>query len=373
MNKSIEALWFSMTSQSFEYSLPPVVAEFFRGKNILITGSSGFLARQIIQMLRNDAPELGDIIGIDLVSVNTHLASKPTLFYQGACGDQSLLSQIFKENKIDKVIHCAAEKHLPQLQNDPFGALTRNTFQSINFLGFCLRQGVKDIMYVSTDKATEPKSIYGASKRFPELYLAAQSPDFPVTNVSCIRLGNIFGSSGSVIEQWSEQLNKDRVITLRGHDMKRIFVSPSQAALYCLSALELSQSLRHKDAAGLLRFGPSQQISWSIEQLAHNWLKQKGITERQEHINRTPALAGEKHSEIIWSESDTPLVSNFLELSYVVETAHSKIDIVKALSTLEEIYSAAQTHSDLKSDLTPGETQVSALAWIQENVPDFAP
>lgn len=375
MIEPIELLWNAMSKQPFKRSLPGSVADFFFGKNILITGSSGFLARHIIQMLSKEVSSPGAIIGIDLVSADSQADMQPTVFYQGRCGDQGLLNQIFSHHSVDIVIHCAAEKHLPQLQNDPLGALIRNTSESIKFLAFCLGRGVKDLLYVSTDKATQPKSVYGASKYFPELYLRAVAASYPQANISCIRLGNIFGSSGSVLQQWSAQFVSERAITVRGQGMQRIFVSPRQAALYCLCALELAQDHQQKSGARILRFGPTVQTSWSIEQLAHNWLTQKNISEPQAHIHHAPALAGEKHSEIIWCENDAPVASKFPELSYVVEAAELEIDMDKALSTLEVICTAAQTDSDSNSNLNGKvrEIQAKALAWITDHVPEFAP
>ncbi|MDA0718698.1 MAG: hypothetical protein O3B88_08895 [Bacteroidetes bacterium] len=87
MIEPIELLWNAMSRQPFKRSLPGSVADFFCGKNIFITGSSGFLARHIIQMLSKEVSSPGAIIGIDLVSADSQADMQPTVFYQGRCGD----------------------------------------------------------------------------------------------------------------------------------------------------------------------------------------------------------------------------------------------------------------------------------------------
>ncbi|MDB2463628.1 polysaccharide biosynthesis protein [Flavobacteriaceae bacterium] len=393
MNDALNIHWNAKSRQPYERRLPNTVSQFFAGKNILITGSSGFLAQQIIQRLQNDVPDHGDLIGIDIVSLNGSEDADPVpvprkgvsantetdqfVFYQGYCGDSQLLKTIFAQHRIDFVIHCAAQKYLPKLQNDPYRALKENTLESIMFLEFCLEAKVPNILYVSTDKATEPISIYGVSKLFPERFLAAKSKSFPKSNISCIRLGNIFGSSGSVLKQWDDQWSASNSIIIRGKAMQRIFVSPSQAAVYCLISLFASNELQETHSEGLLRFGPAQADSWSIYELAQHWLKLKGVSNPETHIQNTPALAGEKTSERIWSTLDTPLKSSFEELSFICDRPNSDYNldgqagtaIDKAIARLKQI--VANAESNAVGQGFSEKTQKQSLEWIKDNVFDL--
>ncbi len=98
MNQSLQKLWYAMTTVPFELGLQEQVSEFFSGKNILITGSSGFLGGQIIQMLLRDVPSLGSIIGIDLVAQISNADKAVSTFYHGHCADPALLNTIFGQH-----------------------------------------------------------------------------------------------------------------------------------------------------------------------------------------------------------------------------------------------------------------------------------
>ena len=392
MNDALNILWNAISKQLYERRLPNEVSQLFAGKNILITGSSGFLGQQIIQRLQNDVPDHGDLIGIDVVSLNgsedadsvpvppktmsANTGTDQVFFYQGHCGDSQLLKTIFAQHRIDIVIHCAAQKYLPELQNNPCRAIKENTLESLMFLKFCLEAKVPYILYVSTDKATEPISIYGVSKLFPERYLAEKAKSYPQSNISCIRLGNIFGSSGSVLKQWDDQWSSSNSIILRGKQMQRIFVSPSQAAVYGLMSLFVSSELQDTHSEGLLRFGPAQADSWSIYELAQHWLKLKGVSNPETHIQYAPALAGEKTSERIWSTLDKPLKSFFEELSFIYDRPNSDSNpdgqagtaIDKAIARLKQIVENAK--SNAVGQGISEKTQKQSLEWIKDNVFD---
>ena len=393
MNDALHILWNAISKQPYEHRLPNKVSQFFAGKNILITGSSGFLGQQIIQRLQNDVPDHGDLIGIDIVSLNgsedacpvpvprkgvsANIETDQFVFYQGHCGDSELLKTIFAQHRIDIVIHCAAQKYLPELQNDPYRALNENTLESILFLEFCLETRVPYILYVSTDKATEPISIYGASKLFPERYLAEKAKFYPQSNISCIRLGNIFGSSGSVLKQWEHQWPTSNSIIIRGKEMQRIFVNPSQAAVYCLMSLFVSKELKDTHSEGLLRFGPAHADFWPIYELAQHWLKLKGVSNPETHIQYAPALAGEKTSERIWSTLDTPLKSSFEELSFIYDRpnldsnpdAQAEIAIDKTIARLKQI--VANAESNAAGQGISEQAKKQSLEWIKNNVFDL--
>lgn len=390
MNDALHILWNAISKQPYEHRLPNKVSQFFAGKKILITGINGFLGQQIIQRLQKDVPGYGDLIGIDIVSLNGGADTDPVpvprrgvsgntetdqfVYYQGYCGDSQLLKTIFQQHRIDIVIHCAAQKYLPELQNDPYRALKENTLESIMFLEFSLVAKVPYIFYVSTDKATEPISIYGASKLFPERYLAAKAKSYPDSNISCIRLGNIFSSSGSVLQQWDDQWSASNGIILRGKEMQRIFVSPSQAAVYCLMSLFAGNELKETHSEGLIRFGPKHADSWSIYELAQHWLKLKGVSNAETHIQYAPALAGEKTSERIWSTLDTPLKSSFEELFFIYDRPNSDYNldgqagtaIDKAIARLKQIVDNAESN-EVGQGISE-KAQKQSLDWIKENV-----
>jgi hypothetical protein len=159
--------------------------------------------------------------------------------------------------------------------------------------------------------------------------------------------------------------------------MQRIFVSPSQAAVYCLMSLFVSKELKDTLSEGLHRFGPSNADSWSIYELAHYWLKLKGVSNPGAHIQYAPALAGEKTSERIWSTLDTPLKSSFEELSFIYDRPNSDLNpdaqagtaIDNAIARLKQI--VANAESNAVGQGFSEKTQKQSLEWIKDNVFDL--
>ena len=158
--------------------------------------------------------------------------------------------------------------------------------------------------------------------------------------------------------------------------MQRIFVSPSQAAVYCLMSLFASNELQDTYSEGLLRFGPAQADSWSIYELAQHWLKLQGVSNPETHIQYAPALAGEKTSERIWSTLETPLKSTFEELSFIYDRPNSDSNpdgqagtaIDKAIARLKQIVESAESNAEGQGIFE--QMQKQSLEWIKNNVFD---
>lgn len=158
--------------------------------------------------------------------------------------------------------------------------------------------------------------------------------------------------------------------------LKRIFLSPSQAAVYCLMSLFVSKEIQDTHSEGLLRFGLVQVDSWSIFKLAKHWLKLKGVSNPESHIQYTPPFSGEKTREYIWSTLETPLKSNFEELSFICDRPNSDSNpkvkeetaINKAIFSLKQI--VANTESNAVGQGISEKSQKQSLEWIKNNVFD---
>ena len=199
---------------------------------ILITGASGSIGKEIVNQLigneiicfeRNEEKAFY----LEKEIREKHPDAKLTVCL-GSITDISRIEQVFETYKPDIVYHTAANKHVPLGEDNIHEFVSNNIQGTINFSEVALSYGCK-FVFISTDKAVEPCSVMGYTKRMCEKYLLALSD-----NIVICRFGNIIGSSGSVYEIFDKQ-SKEGLITVTHPDMERYFIS-AQSAVYNLIA-----------------------------------------------------------------------------------------------------------------------------------------
>ena len=298
------------------------------GKRILLTGGAGYLGRYLLQVCSEISlgPEL--IVALDMrpwsdqesAILKTQFASRSTRleFVQGAVEDLALLENIHAKHRLEMVIHAAAHKYLPELEQSPVKALIQNTWASFLLAEFVHNHSIERLIYISTDKATEPSSIYGLSKLWPEQHLAYRAVQHPKNQLShqhlknhysIIRLGNLLGSTGSVLQLWEQEFARTQKITLRSGDLMRYFILPEMAA-WSIWQIAVSS---HKNKRWVIDSG----TPWSMKDLGLAWLRLKGVKDPENHLNYTQLLPGEKLTEALWESSDQPISSGVAGLNYV--------------------------------------------------------
>ena len=164
----------------------------------------------------------------------------------GSACDAKLIDKIFQKNNIDSVFHCAAYKQVPMVEVNSLEGIRNNVLSTYIICEKALENNVKQVMFVSTDKAVRPTSVMGASKRLAELVV--QSFALKVNNekqknilYSMVRFGNVLGSSGSVVPLFKKQIQSGGPITLTHPDIIRYFMSIEEAAQLVLQASVLSK------------------------------------------------------------------------------------------------------------------------------------
>jgi FlaA1/EpsC-like NDP-sugar epimerase len=210
------------------------------GSNILITGAGGSIGGHLSELL--SAHHDGDLMMVDRHDgALFHLAERIT--YRSGLSRRMVLADVTDAREIQHVvsafkphvvIHCAAYKHVPMLENQHEAAHKNNvvgTFNTIDALAAGL--GGRFVL-ISTDKAVNPVSVMGKTKKRAE-QLVLGSMDRNVST-AVVRFGNVAGSSGSVIETWMRQLSEGATITVTGCDMERYFMTIDEAALLVFRA-----------------------------------------------------------------------------------------------------------------------------------------
>jgi len=226
------------------------------GKIVMVTGAGGSIGSELCrQIMRNDPAMLLliDHSEFNLYSIHSELLRTaaeaadslpvPIALLASVCDDQRI-EAIFAAWRPSTVIHAAAYKHVPLVEQNAIEGIRNNVVGTLTVARQALKHGVDNFVLISSDKAVRPTNIMGATKRFAELVLQAlqeemeASPDGAASRTvfSMVRFGNVLGSSGSVIPLFREQIAKGGPVTITHKDITRYFMTVSEAAQLVLQA-----------------------------------------------------------------------------------------------------------------------------------------
>jgi FlaA1/EpsC-like NDP-sugar epimerase len=243
--------------------LPPknAIEEVVSGRRILLTGAGGSIGSALAKAVIRFEPRL--LILLDNSERNLHeidlelATAVDRNSYQSVLGDicdAELLSELFKRYHPEVVYHAAAFKHVPLMENNPFAAVRNNALGTADLARIALAEGVASFVMVSTDKAVNPISIMGASKRVAELALL--SLNNPRNQMSAVRLGNVLGSQGSVVPRFLTQISRDGPVTVTHPDVSRYFLTIAEAVDLVL----LTSTLDERGGIFVPQLGPPVKI-----------------------------------------------------------------------------------------------------------------
>jgi FlaA1/EpsC-like NDP-sugar epimerase len=211
------------------------------GRSVLITGAGGSIGSGLGDAIAAAGPAqivLLDSSEHNLFRVHQRLELAhervPRAAILGSVTDAGLLDRVFSRFHPTIVYHAAALKHVPLLELNPFAAVCNNALGTYTLAQAALRHGASALVLVSSDKAVNPHSIMGASKRLAELTVAALSA-LPC-RMNAIRLGNVIASSGSVVPIFQEQIRERAPLTVTHPEARRYFISLHQAVEAILAA-----------------------------------------------------------------------------------------------------------------------------------------
>jgi len=161
------------------------------------------------------------------IEMETRFSDKRLRFFVGDVRDYDRLARAMED--VDYVFHAAALKHVPKIEYNPFESIKTNVIGSQNVIDACLRENVDKVVAIGTDKAVSPLNTYGATKLLMEkLFVAANNylnPKKHRTRFIAVRYGNVFGSSGSVVPKFIEQIRLKQKITVTEPNMTRFSIT----------------------------------------------------------------------------------------------------------------------------------------------------
>src|ERR1700676_1954995 len=309
----------------------------FTDRCVLLTGAGGPIgaaaAREIVQHRPRSLVLLDHSEG-NLHQIDTELSDVPGGAVRSAIlgniSDAALLAEIFEERKPEIVIHAAAFKHVPLMEWNAIAAV-RNNALGTNLLAKVARaHGAGTFVMVSTDKAVNPHSVMGASKRVAELALMRWSS--AASPMRAVRLGNVLGSQGSVVPRFQQQIAEGGPVTVTHPDVNRYFLRMEEAVELVLLAVRM-------DGEGGI-FIPDPGKPLRIVDLAQQLIKQSGLAREHEiPVVITGLRPGEKMIEEFISKCelvDSPDSTNRERLRLIKGPRPADAEFDSAIAALQK-------------------------------------
>lgn len=313
------------------------VADYYKGKVILVTGGGGSIGSELCRQLAKMQPK--QIVALDIYENGVYdLQQELRLRYgdeldfkaeiANICCERSM-RRIMEEYHPQIVVHAAAHKHVPLMEKNCIEAVENNVFGTLNVIKLCEEYGAQRFMMVSTDKAVNPTNIMGATKRMCEIIARAHSASGSSVVFSDTRFGNVLGSAGSVIPLFKRQIANGGPITLTDKRIIRYFMTIPEASQLVLHSGAIAKN------GELFVLDMGQPIK--IYDLAVNMIKLSGLEPfRDIDIVETGLRPGEKLYEELLVKSETLRKTDndliFIEKDEPIsmEDLQERLDILRA-------------------------------------------
>lgn len=224
------------------------MARLIQGRRVIVTGAGGTIGSELARQVATFGPEMLILLDngeyalwqIDLELAETHpLLQRKTLIAD--IRDEARIRAVFEELRPELVFHAAALKHVPIVEANPLEGLLTNAAGTRHVAEAARAAGAMAMVLISTDKAVNPTSVMGASKRVAEMYcqaldVAARASAEPAMRCVTVRFGNVLGSTGSVVPLFQRQLERGGPLTVTHPDMQRYFMTVREAVGLVLQA-----------------------------------------------------------------------------------------------------------------------------------------
>ncbi len=221
------------------------IGRFIRGRVVMVTGAGGSIGTEMCRQIARFTPQrlvLVERAEPNLFPIDRELrASFPRVDvvpYVGDVGDEGRMDFIFGLEKPSDVFHAAAHKHVPMMEHNPGEAIKNNIRGTRTVADAAAKHGCEKFVMISTDKAVNPTSVMGCSKRVAEMYIQGLDARTETQYVT-VRFGNVLGSSGSVIPIFKEQIARGGPVTVTHPEMVRYFMTIPEASQLVLQAASM--------------------------------------------------------------------------------------------------------------------------------------
>jgi len=285
------------------------------GKRVLVTGAGGSIGSELCRQIKRFGPSALYLLDHDesnLHRLQMQLEGQALLdndeLIIADIRDAGRIHQIFRSVKPEVVFHAAAHKHLPLLERHPSEGVKSNVLGTKTLVGAALETGVERFILISTDKAADPASILGATKRIAEMIV--QSRAGAATRFASVRFGNVLGSRGSFLHVLSEQIENGEAVTVTHPDVTRFFMTVEEAVGLVI------------EAAGMAEAGETFVLDMGepvrIVDLVHTYAAQMHVRPERVEIRFTGLRPGEKLDEDLFSKTEERVATGHPKITATV-------------------------------------------------------
>ena len=315
---------------------PAPVDAYLTGKVVMVTGGGGSIGSELCRQIARHGPKT--LIVVDIYENNAYDIQQELRYHYGnkldlrveiaSIRDRERVNQLFATYRPDVVFHAAAHKHVPLMEDSPQEAVRNNVFGTLNLVQAADAYGVGKFIQISTDKAVNPTSVMGATKRLCEIILQSMKGRSKTT-FAAVRFGNVLGSNGSVVPLFKRQIAEGGPVTVTDKRIIRYFMTISEATELVLQA----GAMAHQNELYVLDMGRPVKIL----ELAENMIRLSGyVPYRDIDIIETGLRPGEKlYEELLVASRDIEKTENdqiFVERQPAVtpEELRGKLAVLEA-------------------------------------------
>ena len=315
----------------------PSVARCFNGRTVLITGAGGSIGSEMVRQVL--ALNVDRIVTLDhdensifeLLNDIGSLEGKEIVPVVGNIRDHEALHRTFELHRPQIVLHAAAYKHVPVMEGNCCEAVLNNVAGTRELADAAIEFGCERLVMISTDKAVNPSSVMGATKRTAELLIQQRADEnygkSHKTHFACVRFGNVLGSRGSVVPIFLRQIAAGGPVTITHEEMTRYFMTIPQAVRLVLQAATLAS----RGDVYLLDMGDPVKII----DFAKDIIRLAGLTpEKDIEITFVGARPGEKLHEKLWREDALVSTTAFRDV-FQVKATEVPAEFPRLLADLE--------------------------------------
>jgi FlaA1/EpsC-like NDP-sugar epimerase len=340
------------------------ITDFIRGKTVLVTGGGGSIGSELCRQISEREPKTLLILDEyensvfflehELRSHFPELKIVPSIV--SVC-DTLGLESVFEEYRPQVIFHAAAHKHVPLMEANPAEAVKNNVFGTKNTVDMAERYGAEKFVMISTDKAVEPSSVMGATKRLAEMVVQEKNK-ISATSFCSVRFGNVLGSNGSVIPFFRNQIEAGGPVTVTHKDVTRYFMTIPEAVQLVMQAGAM--------ATGGEMFILDMGEPVRIMDLAETMVRLSGFTPYEDiDIVVTQLRPGEKlHEKLNYASED------------LARTSHDKIFLghqAEPSDRMKELLRADAAEADELFGTLSGMDGAGVRGWISERLPEYRP
>ncbi len=325
------------------------MARLVRGRRVLLTGAGGTIGSELARQVASLGPAqmvLLDSSEFALWQIDVELAELaprvPRVIVIGDTRDMGRIGAVFAEYRPELVFHAAALKHVPMVELNPCEGLLTNIVGTRQVADAAARAGASAMVLISTDKAVNPSSLMGASKRAAEMYcqaldIEARREGGEAMRCITVRFGNVLGSNGSVVPLFRRQLERGGPLTVTHPDMQRYFMTVPEAVGLVLQASVLGVGA---ETSALLRDGGIFVLDMGklvkIVDLARQMIRLAGLRPDQDvAIRYTGLRPGEKLTEELFHGREPPVRTGHPGLLVATPRTADRAAVGRAIDAIE--------------------------------------